>query len=297
MAALMRKCLVLGAIAFLAGLGTHASPAAAAVVVVDNHTAAKIEFTIRPRGQQGKTITRWRPATWLPIPTTGPVGLRFLGWKIAALTCSSPIASIISSNGDQGIDLKQMFLEAEGEKSRAAAKPVAQPPGAGPAGSGKTPSIRSRSRSWPTTMNRGSRRSGRNGFASGWRRRPTIFEHHCRVRFQVVAVGSWSSDAKNFMFEKALADFEQKVRPAPGAAGHRLYRPVPMAARRTARRRHPQPRCIPTSSSAKPFPGASEAERLEFLVHEMGHLPGRRAYGRTPPRSCVPFWGIGVQGR
>ena len=75
------------------------------------------------------------------------------------------------------------------------------------------------------------------------------------------------------MFEKVLVDFEQTGDPAPAGwpsalpAGINGCRARSTPAARAAR-------CIPSFSSAKLFQGVSEAERLEFLVHEMGHYLG-----------------------
>ena len=42
-----------------------------------------------------------------------------------------------------------------------------------------------------------------------------IFERHCRIRFEVVAVGTWESDNSMVDFEKSLREFELEVIPAP----------------------------------------------------------------------------------
>ncbi len=269
MAALMRKCLVLGAIAFLAGLGTHASPAAAAVVVVDNHTAAKIEFTIlRADSKEKQSLAA---GDLLPIPTTGPVGLAFSAGKSRPYLLQ-PNCVYYFLNGDQGIDLKQMFLEAEGEKSRAAAKPLPNRPGPAPPAAASavyTIPVKILADDHEPRVQEVWEKRIRHRLAEA----SDIFEHYCRVRFQVVAVGSWSSDEKNFMFEKALVDFEKKVRPAParlaiGFTGRYQWLPGERHAGGTRSPLHPY---ILVRES---FPGASEAERLEFIVHEMGHYLG-----------------------
>jgi hypothetical protein len=42
-----------------------------------------------------------------------------------------------------------------------------------------------------------------------------IFERHCRVRFEVVAVGTWSSDNAIIDFSQSLKEFEREVNPSP----------------------------------------------------------------------------------
>jgi hypothetical protein len=266
---LMGKCLVLGAIALLAGVGTYASPAAAAVVVVGNRTAGKIEFTIlRADNQERQSLAA---GDLMPIPTIGPVGLAFSAGK-AKRYLLQPNCVYYFLNGDEGIDLRQMFLEAGGEKNPATAKPLPNRPGPAPPASASavyTIPVKILADDHEPRVQEVWEKRIRHRLAEA----SDIFEHYCRVRFQVVAVGSWSSNEKNFMFDKALTDFEQKVRPAParlaiGFTGRYQWLPGEKHAGGTRSPLHPY---ILIRES---FPGAGEAERLEFLVHEMGHYLG-----------------------
>ena len=201
MAALMRKCLVLGAIAFFAGLGAHASPAAAATVVVGNRTANNIEFTIlRADGKETQSLAA---GNLLPIPTTGPVGLAISAGK-AQRYLLQPNGVYYFLNGNQGIDLRQMLLEAGAEKNPAPAKPLPNRLAPAPPASASaivTIPVKILADDHEPRVQEVWEKRIRHRLAEA----SDIFEHYCRVRFQVVAVGSWSSDEKNFMFEEGAA--------------------------------------------------------------------------------------------
>ena len=42
-----------------------------------------------------------------------------------------------------------------------------------------------------------------------------IFERHCRVRFTIVAIDTWSSNSSANHMEQLVDEFDQKVDPAP----------------------------------------------------------------------------------
>jgi hypothetical protein len=100
-----------------------------------------------------------------------------------------------------------------------------------------------------------------------------IFEHHCRVRFEVVSVGKWVSDPAVRSFDQALMEFAQKVRPAParlaiGFTGHFEWLRGEMHLGGTHG-------ALASHVLIRESPGqVSERERLEVLVHELGHFLG-----------------------
>jgi hypothetical protein len=100
-----------------------------------------------------------------------------------------------------------------------------------------------------------------------------IFERTCHVRFQVVAFGTWSSDDKIHDFLQLVNDFDRKVNPAPaqlaiGFTGqyNTLLKDVHIGASRGPFRSH-----ILIREWGRDI---TEPERLEILVHEMGHFLG-----------------------
>lgn len=100
-----------------------------------------------------------------------------------------------------------------------------------------------------------------------------IFQKHCGVRLEVAAVGTWHSDNRVHDFGQALAEFEREVDPAPGrlAIGFTSQYQIP-------------PRRVPLGGTRGPlYPWilirewsqhVTASERLEILIHELGHFFG-----------------------
>lgn len=105
------------------------------------------------------------------------------------------------------------------------------------------------------------------------RKASDIIEQHCFVRFEVVAVGEWESNDEELEFAKMLAEFEREapVEPAALAIGF------------SSQRRRSQPR-IRLGATFAPLrqhilirewsKTISEPERMEILLHELGHYLG-----------------------
>ena len=100
-----------------------------------------------------------------------------------------------------------------------------------------------------------------------------VLEKHCRVRLEVVAVGTWKSSATARDFATQLSDFERKV----------SVRPASLAIGFSSRPLLPDPSAPFVATSPLPlrthvligewFPLA-EFRRLEVLLHELGHFLG-----------------------
>lgn len=100
-----------------------------------------------------------------------------------------------------------------------------------------------------------------------------ILEKHCKLRLKVVAVGTWNSDNDTNDFMQSLAEFEREVNafPARVAIGftsqyHYVRGRVHLAGTRGPLKQH-----ILIREWAQ---HVSEPERLELLVHELGHFLG-----------------------
>src|SRR5262249_19165218 len=99
-----------------------------------------------------------------------------------------------------------------------------------------------------------------------------IIEKHCRVRFEVAAVETWESDNKLTEFKELHEEFERKVKPGPARLAIGFTSQLP----------HPQgytdlgtTRCVlHTHILIREWYPRSEPERLEVLVHELGHFLG-----------------------
>ncbi|NQU19643.1 MAG: matrixin family metalloprotease [Candidatus Nealsonbacteria bacterium] len=100
-----------------------------------------------------------------------------------------------------------------------------------------------------------------------------IFEEYCRVKLKVVAVGSWKSDDSIQDFNQSLREFELKVIPTPArlaigfTSQYRIAQgTVHLGGTRGALRSH-----ILIREWSQHI---TKTERLEVLVHEIGHVLG-----------------------
>jgi hypothetical protein len=100
-----------------------------------------------------------------------------------------------------------------------------------------------------------------------------IFEYHCRVRFEVAAVDTWTTDDTIYSFERSLREFESAVKPAPArvAIGFTSQYHIPKGRTHLGGTRGPLHSHILIREWAR---HVTEPERLELLVHELGHFFG-----------------------
>ncbi|TWU14137.1 Matrixin [Symmachiella macrocystis] len=100
-----------------------------------------------------------------------------------------------------------------------------------------------------------------------------IFEQHCRVRFEVVGVDTWDSNNEVRQFTKMLAEFEResRVEPAALAIGFSSQRRILQQRTRLGGTFAPLRQHILIREWSK---NMGEAERLEVLLHELGHYLG-----------------------
>lgn len=111
-----------------------------------------------------------------------------------------------------------------------------------------------------------------------------IIERHCRVRFDVVAVDRWVSDDSTHDLGKLIDDFQKKVKPEParlaiGFTGrYQTFRQDKhMGGTRGPFRSH----ILIREWGAQ----ITESERIEILVHELGHFLG--AVHSAEPKSVM----------
>ena len=270
----------------------------AGVVVVQNWTPVKITFIARASDGQ---LTRYTvtPTDIAAIPADGPVTIAF-GEGAAAVTRDAAVNSIHYFGLREGkVDLGRLVLPGVDDK----AEPGAKQPANTQAGSAQ-PRPPNRCRHSPGVLpapgqpkpaaqpapvykipvailvDRADLRS-REVWEKKLRKRlddcSDIFEHHCRVRFEVVSVGIWQSNPAIHNFDDALTDFERKV---------------PRGKARVAIGFTSRYDWVQDESHLGGTHGTlashvlireavghvSEPERLEVLVHEFGPLPRRRPH-------------------
>ncbi len=122
-----------------------------------------------------------------------------------------------------------------------------------------------------------------------------IMAAHGGVRLQVIAVDTWESDDRQTDFERSLAEFEKEVLPAPaqvaiGFSSQYMIAEgrVHMGGTRGALHSH-----ILLKERAR---NVMDTERMEFLVHELGHFQGA-SHSPEPESVMHPVVGSGRQRR
>ncbi|MCI0493274.1 MAG: hypothetical protein L0Z07_10095 [Planctomycetes bacterium] len=122
-----------------------------------------------------------------------------------------------------------------------------------------------------------------------------ILDKHCRVRLQVVAVETWNSDNATTDFFQSLAEFEREVKPSPArvAIGFSSQFQLLRGRVHMAGTRGPLHSHILLREFSRQI---SEPERLEFLVHELGHLLGA-SHSPEPTSVMRPVLGDDLAGR
>jgi len=100
-----------------------------------------------------------------------------------------------------------------------------------------------------------------------------VLEQHARVRLKVVDVGNWDSDDATTDFFESLAEFERDVKPFPAqlAIGFTSQYQVVQGRTHMAGTRGALHSHILVREWSQHM---SEPERLELLVHELGHFLG-----------------------
>lgn len=100
-----------------------------------------------------------------------------------------------------------------------------------------------------------------------------VIEEHCGVKFRVVAISTWNSDDERHNFLRTFREFEREVSPQPGAIAIGFtsqYR----AARGRVHMGGTRGPLYPYILLKERSPQLLETERLELLVHELGHYLG-----------------------
>jgi hypothetical protein len=99
-----------------------------------------------------------------------------------------------------------------------------------------------------------------------------ILERQCRVKLEVESVGTWESDNRLTELNELLRDFEEKVKPKPArlAIGFTSQRFPHAPGQHLGAIRRP----LSSHLLAREWFPRTETERLEVLVHELGHFLG-----------------------
>ena len=254
--------------AFAACVCLAAGPLPAGVVVVQNWADVKIPITVHATDGRDVRYTVG-PTDIAAIPSDGPVTIA-VGEGSAARTYQAAVNSIhYLARRDGKPDLVHLRLPGVEEKP----DPAAATAGTGPTASGQSSVYKIPVAILVDTADLRTRDAWEKKLRKRLDDASDIFEHHCHVRFEVVAVGVWQSDPAAHTFDEVLMDFVRKVRPQPArlAIGFTsrydwLREESHLGATHGALASHILIR--------EKLSLLSEPERLEVLVHELGHFLG-----------------------
>ena len=122
-----------------------------------------------------------------------------------------------------------------------------------------------------------------------------VLEAHCGIRLRVVAVDTWDSDDDQNDFFQSLSEFEREVSPKPGrlAIGFSSQYRIARGRVHLGGTRGPLHSHILLKERS---PNVRETERLELLVHELGHYLGA-SHSPEPDSVMRPVINGGLQRR
>ena len=265
----MRTRLLLAVAVLLAAGPFGSATVEAAVVVLSNSSGSKVRFGIAAEGQPERQYDL-PPRDSLPLPVTGKVGIRFMAGGEVQRFALEPNAVYAFAQPDGKLVLGRLDV-VPGPAAPIAEGP-AEPP---PADRADTPDAVG---VVPVMIlvdddERGVRRVWEPRLRQRLTEASKIFLRQCRIRFEVVAVGTWDSDDRVSNFVESFREFESEVTPVPArmAIGFTSQYQVTGFHPHLGITRRPLHSHIMIREWSRSF---TETERLEVLVHELGHFLG-----------------------
>ena len=252
-------------IGLVVAAGMFAPAAFSGVVVVTNRAKDKVSFSVvGPDGRQSRQELLHGDV--VSMPTGGSVTLAFQDGASARSYLLRANGIYYFRRDGKGLDLLQQPIP--GLSPLPADSPAAKAP-AGPPDSLSVIPVKLLADEKEPRVRRLWEKEYRERLAAA----SAVFEHCCRIRFQVVAVETWNSGDNAHDFLRLLNEFEEKVQPAParlaiGFTGQYagLKEDVRMGGARGPFRSH-----VLIREWGRDI---TESERLEILVHELGHYLG-----------------------
>jgi len=245
----------------LAVAGMYPAPAGAGVVVLANRTADKIDFTvIQPDGKEQRHAIVPKDVLSIPVAEKIDVAVDTGGTIRRYPLPANSIHCFVVRDGKR--DLLRLTLPG----TDAAAAPAA-------AGRPQVPLCVVPVMLLVDQNEPAVQRVWEKRLRERLKEASDIFERCCQVRFEVVAVGTWQMNNATADFEKSLRDFEAKVTPAPArlAIGFTSYYRLVQGPVRMGGTRGP----LGSHILIREWPNrVTKTERLEVLVHELGHFVG-----------------------
>ena len=248
--------------------------AAADVIVLANHTSRDIPIRFAPVSGYAQSITL-AAGDNMPFYLDGKADVSFTttgGSKNVRLDTNC--AYFFSRGSDGRVDLQKIGLGEDGTLTNGRSLP-------GSASQAPTATITVKilvDEEEPARQSVWERRLRRRVEAAS-----AVFEKYFHTKLEVVAVGTWNSDNQITDFIESLSDFEHKVTPAPAQLAIGFTSQWHMARGRLhmAGTRGP---LHPYILAREGSPEISEAAKLEFLIHELGHYFGA---AHSPERESI----------
>jgi hypothetical protein len=250
--------------------GPIATAARAAVVVLANRTEEEVRFHVSSTARDARAYTLARGEV-LPLPTTGRLDLIFSveGKRNHCRLEPNEIYFFVAS--PKGVAIRRIGFTGSWDR---AAPPATEELPAPETPAAKIDRILLKipvkilvDQGEPTVRKVWEKRLRERVAAAS-----VILEQQCRVQLEVIDVGTWESDARLTTLTELLHDFEKKVavRPARlalGFTGRVVSRKQDTALGCTSGPLHPH-------ILIREWKPRTEADRLEVLVHELGHFLG-----------------------
>jgi Metallo-peptidase family M12 len=235
------------------------------VVVIDNRSRQTIQFAVRAAdGDRQATFHTVAAGDVLPVPTRGRVDVAFLrGEGKSQYRLDANSAYYFLGEGAE-LDLRAIGLG--GDAQTLSGRDL-----------GAESELESIGKLPVMILTDDDQRYTREFWESQLRRRfkaaSQILEKHCRIQLEVVAVDTWDSDDQVDDFQQSLLEFAREVRPAGArlAVGFTSQYSIVQGKVRLGGTYGPFQSHILIREWAQHI---SEAERLELLVHELGHHLG-----------------------
>lgn len=256
------------------------------VIVLSNRTSAAVPFRFVPQNGAAQQITLAVDTT-MPLFLDGKANVFFASQGAPKrYTLDANCAYYFARTADGRVDLQKIGLgetgvAAEGRKlpGKATHMPQVTIP--------VKILVDEEERALPAVWEQRLRRRVESASA--------IIERHGGVGFRVVAVGTWRTDNSINDFYDSLSEFESKVDPAPAklAIGFTSQWQMSRGRVHMAGTRGPLHAHVLVREGS---PEISEPERLEFLVHELGHYLGA-AHSPEPDSVMRPVLGDKRAGR
>ncbi|MBN1854244.1 MAG: hypothetical protein JW829_16060 [Pirellulales bacterium] len=235
------------------------SAAQADIVVLANRTNLPVRVQVHLRGTE-PVFSEIASGSVLPVVYDGPMEVSFLQDRIPKRYLLDANAAYYFSRGSSGqLDLHQIGLN--GDATSRLGRPLPGRPDTMGA-IGITIAVDEEEAAKRAVWEKRLRR--RIQAASD------ILERHCRIRLEVVRVTTWDSEDGITDLEKSLHELEKEVNPLPGrlAIGFTSQYQVPHGRTHLGGTRGPLRSHILIREWSRHI---EESERLELLVHELGH--------------------------